>query len=234
MASELDQPITVEFFHDALSAWAFPFSRRLRAFVAKHPNVTVHQRVYPMAQSPEFFSNLFPDPVAAKQEVVMEHWLEAKEIEADERINCELMMERDFPYPYSIPNSLGAKAAEILGGQPAHWDFFDRVQTAHLSECRNIADYEVLTDCAADIGLDSKQWLDLVHGDQAKQMVRNDMLAAQRYGILRNPALVAQQSFQLPGECRSIMGFRISEEALQRWYDDVQRRLKLSYLVLGE
>ncbi len=225
-------PITMEFFHDALSAWAYPFSRRLRRFVEQHPEVTVHQRVYPMAESPDFFSKQFPDPVAAKQEVVMEHWLEAKELEGDERINCELMMEQDFPYPYSIPNALGAKAAELLGGQAAHWDFFDRVQQAHLTECRNIADYEVLADCAQAVGLDENRWRDAVASDQVKQMVRSDMQIAEKYGILRNPALVAQGSFQLPGECRSILGFRITTEALERWYADIQRRLGMGYSVL--
>jgi len=227
-----DRAITVEFFHDALSAWAFPFSRRLRAFVAEHPNVTVHQRVYPMAESPDFFSNLFPDPVAAKQEVVMEHWLEARDIENDERINCDLMMERDFPYPYSIPNALGAKAAELLGGQAAHWDFFDRVQLAHLSECRNIADYEVLAGCAESVGLDKAAWQQAVGSDEVKKMVQADMQVAAGYGILRNPALVADGSFQLPGECRSIMGFHINSDALERWYADVQRRLNLGYGIL--
>ncbi len=225
-------PITIEFFHDALSAWAFPFSRRLRQFVADHPHVTVHQRVYPMAQSPDFFSKLFPDPVAAKQEVVMEHWLEARDIENDERINCDLMMEQDFPYPYSMPNALGAKAAEVLGGQVAHWDFFDRVQLAHLSECRNIADCEVLADCAQLVGLDEQNWREAVSSDQVKQMVQADMQAAQRYGILRNPALVAEGSFQLPGECRSILGVWITTEALERWHDDIQRRLNMGYEVL--
>ena len=231
MAQPEERPITVEFFHDALSAWAFPFSRRLRQFVEHHSSITVIHRVYPMADSPDFFSRLFPDPVAAKREVVMEHWLEAKELEEDERINCALMMERDFPYPYSIPNALGAKAAELLGGQVAHWEFFDRVQTAHLTECRNIADYQVLADCAEQSGLNREQWLEAVKIEQVKAMVEEDMQVAERYGILRNPALVAEGRFQLPGDCRSILGFRITTEALERWYADVQRRLNMGYQV---
>lgn len=35
---------------------------------------------------------------------------------------------------------------------------FDRVQRAHLTECLNIADLEVLRQCAADIGLDVARW----------------------------------------------------------------------------
>lgn len=225
----MNDAITFEFFHDCLSAWCYPFSARLRQFVADHPEVEVVHRSYPMAQSPYFFQKLFPDPVAAKQEVVMEHWAEARDYEQDPRIDCELMMTRDFPYPYSMPNALGAKAAQMQGGQAAHWDFFDRVQKAHLTECRNIADYEVLAGCAADIGLDADQWRHDVAGARARELVAEDMAVAERYGILRNPAIVADGRFQLPGEPKSILGFSISSEALQRFYDDVRRRMMLGY-----
>ncbi|MEC9342020.1 MAG: DsbA family protein [Pseudomonadota bacterium] len=226
------EPVTFEFFHDCLSAWAYPFSQRLRRFVADHPEISVVQRVYPMADSPEFFSRLFPDPVAAKQEVVMEHWGEARDYENDQRIDCELMMTRDFPYPYSIPNARGCKAAELQGGQAAHWDYFDRVQKAHLTDCDNIADYAVLKRCAADIGIDAERWAQDVHSAAVRDLVREDMAVAARYGILRNPAIVADGRFQLPGLPKSILGFTISDAALQRFYDDVQRRLGMGYEVL--
>ena len=221
--------LTFEFFHDCLSAWCYPFSARLREFVADHSEIEVVHRTYPMAQSAEFFTKLFPDPVAAKQEVVMEHWAEARDFEDDQRINCELMMERDFPYPFSTPNARGAKAAELQGGQAAHWAFFDRVQQAHLTDCNNIADYEVLKVCASDIRLDAERWAKDVQTDQVREMVAEDMVVAERYGILRNPAIVANACFQLPGEPKSILGFTISATALQRFYDDVQRRIQLGY-----
>ncbi|MDR7416414.1 MAG: DsbA family protein [Armatimonadota bacterium] len=72
------------------------------------------------------------------------------------RINADLMATRPFDYPYSMPGLKACKAAEFQGGHAAHWDMFDRVQRAHLTECLNIADFEVLRQCAADVGLDEE------------------------------------------------------------------------------
>lgn len=221
--------LTIEFFHDCLSAWCYPASPRLRRLAAAHPEVEVRQRAFPMATSKDLFTSLFASPEAAKQEVVMQHWGEARDYEKDERIQCELMMSRDFPYPYSLPNALGCKAAELQGGHPAHWDFFDRVQKAHLTDCVNIADYEVLAECAREVGLDADRWRREVRSQQVHAMLGEDLKAAEQYGISRNPALVANGRFQLPGEPKSIFGYSIGMQALERWYDDVRRRLSLGY-----
>ena len=221
--------LRLEFFHDCLSCWCYPFSERLRQFVVRHPDVEVVQRVYPMADAPDFFTTVFPDPVTAKREVVLQHWGEARDYERDDRIKCELMMERDFPYPYSIPNSRGCKAAEVVGGQAAHWDFFDRVQRAHLTDCENIGDFDVLKRCAADVGLDVGGWSESFGSEQVAELIREDMAAADRYGVLRNPAVVADARFQLPAEPKSIFGSSISDEALRLFYDDINRRGDLGY-----
>lgn len=221
--------ITIEFFHDCLSAWCYPASPRLRNLVKEHPNINVIQRAFPMATSADLFTHLFDSPEAAKKEVVQDHWAEARDFENDQRINCELMMSRNFPYPYSMPNALGAKAAELLGGQSAHWDFFDRVQQAHLTECNNIADFQVLYDCAHDIGLDADAWQKAVKTKQVHDMLQEDMKVAENYGISRNPALVANGKFHLPGDPKSIFGYSISVDALELWYQDVIRRLEIGY-----
>jgi len=35
-----------------------------------------------------------------------------------------------------------------------HWAYFDKAQEAHLTLCRNVADFDVLVDIAREIGLD--------------------------------------------------------------------------------
>ena len=134
----------------------------------------------PYGVQPPFYT----DKREAKRDVVMVHWADARAFEPDPRIDCELMMTRDFDYPYSLPNQLGAKAAEMQGGQRAHWDFFDRVQRAHLTEARNIADYEVLRECAEEIGLDGERWQHDVFGEHARSLLADDIERAARYGIL--------------------------------------------------
>ena len=119
--AQQDAPIVIEFFHDALSAWCYKASERLRALAAADPQLRVIQRCFPLATEPAFFSRLFPNKQEAKQEVVMVHWADARDFEPDPRIDCEAMMQADFDYPYSLPNLLGAKAAEMQGGQASHW-----------------------------------------------------------------------------------------------------------------
>jgi len=151
--------MTIEFFHDVLSCWCFNASERVRALVAAHPQVTVLHRAWPLGTDRTLFARLFPDPVAAKQEIVLQHWADAVRVEHEHRIRPELMMSRDFEYPYSMPAQRGCKAAEKQAGQQGHWDFFDRAQQAHLSDCENVADPDVLTRCARDVGLEVNDWL---------------------------------------------------------------------------
>ena len=226
-----DPPIQIEFFHDCLSAWCYPASPRIRQLARQYPNIQVIQRAFPMAASASLFAELFDNPQQAKREVVMQHWEEARETEQDRRIQCELMMSRDFPYPHSLPSALGAKAAELQGGQTAHWDYFDRVQQAHLTECRNIADYKILADCAESIGLNKEIWLRDVHSERVHTSLREDMAVAEKYGISRNPALVANGRFHFPGIPKSIFGYSIGEAALELWRQDILRRLKIGYQI---
>ena len=229
-----DATMTIEFFHDCLSAWCYKLSERLHAFVAAHPDVRVLQRSFPLAVSPDVLrSKLYSDPREAKRDVVMVHWADARDFEPDPRINCELMMTRDFDYPWSMPNQLGGQAAAMQGGHEAHWAFFDRVQKAHLTEARNIADYDVLADCAGEVGLDVARWRTDVAGTHARDLVARDVALAQRYGILRIPALVADGAHVLPGIPKSTLGYCIKEDALEIFYDDVKRRRLLGYVVPG-
>lgn len=215
--------LQIEFFHDVLSCWCFHASERLRALVAAHPGIEVTHRGWPLGTDPSLFRRLFPDMQAAKQEILMEHWMDAVKVENDDRIKPELMMSRDFDYPWSMPSQRGCRAAEMQRGQAGHWDFFDRAQRAHLTDCDNVADLEVLTRCARDVGLDVNQWLrDVEHAERDIEIGR-DLGIAHSYGIVRVPLLVANGRSQLHGEPWSTFGYRISGERLERWYQDLQR-----------
>ncbi|MGE0521091.1 MAG: DsbA family protein [Candidatus Binatia bacterium] len=217
--------ISIEFFHDAMSCWCYPVSPRLRNLVREHPEVEVVQRSFAIFRSRELMLKVFPSREAAKKEICMVHWWQARELEKDDRIQCEKMMAQPFDYPYSMPNLLGGKAAELQGGQAAHWDYFDRVQHAHLTECRNIAETDVLRDCARDIGLDVDRWQKDFESPQAQQAVDADLARLKQYGIGRTPALVANGRYQCLGYPKSIYGATISTEHLEIFYNDVRREL---------
>ena len=216
-------PVRIEFFHDVLSCWCFNASERLRIFAATHLEIEVVHRAWPLGTDRTLFARLFPDPKAAKQEIVMQHWGDAVRVEHEHRIRPEVMMSRDFDYPFSMPAQRGCKAAEKQAGQQGHWDYFDRAQKAHLSDCENVADADVLTRCARDVGLDVNQWLRDFKDSQRDIEIGMDLGLAKAYGVVRVPILIANGRAQLHGEAWSTFGYRITADRLDTWYADLTR-----------
>jgi len=122
---------------------------------------------------------------------ILQHWKAANMNDDEHRINAELMEQRDFDYPYSTPALLACKAAELQGGQAMHWNYFDKVQEAHLTLCRNIADFDVLTDIARELSLDVEKFSADLRGEQVKYLLRLDIDRALELGVEATPTLVA-------------------------------------------
>ena len=221
------QPITIEFFHDVMSCWCFHASERMRALVAEHPEIEVVHRSWPLATDPSLMTKIFPSADAAREEICGEHWKDSHDIETDPRINYQLMLTRSFDYPYSMPSQRGCKAAQRQGGHSAHWDFFDRAQRAHLTECVNTADKQVLEMCAEQIGLDMNQFRSDWADPEIDKEIFADVAIATDYGILRAPTLVAEGKIQCHGETWSTFGHRITKERLDVFYGDIQLGRKL-------
>lgn len=227
MAEPQARPITVEFFHDVMSCWCFHTSERMRELVKLHPEIEVIHRSWPLATDPSLMTKIFPSADAAREEICGQHWKDSHDVENDPRINYTLMLTRTFDYPYSMPSQRGCKAAQRQGGQAAHWDYFDRAQKAHLTECINTADYEVLERCADEVGLDTiqfrKDWNDPTIEDE----IYEDMAIANAYGLVRAPTLVAEGKVQCHGEQWSTFGHRITMERLETWVGDIQLARRL-------
>lgn len=224
MATTNSTTIRVEFFHDVMSCWCFHASERLRALVADQPDIEVIHRSWPLATDPSLLGKLFPSMEAAREEICGEHWKDSHDVENDPRINYQLMLTRSFDYPYSMPSQRGCKAAQKQGGHQAHWDYFDRAQKAHLTECIDTADPQVLAQCAADVGLDVDQWRADFEDTAARDAeIFADVEIAKGYGILRAPTLVADGKHQCHGECWSTFGHRITTERLQMFFEDIRR-----------
>ncbi len=110
-----------------------------------------------------------------------------------------------------MPGLPACKAAEFQGGQPAHWEMFDRVQRAHLT-----ADFEVLRACAADVGLDVGRWERDFRSREVAEAVEGDLARARSYGITGVPTLVAKGRFALVGAQ--------PYERLEAWLEAVRAR----------
>lgn len=141
---------------------------------------------------------MFGDKIHAKEEI-LSHWRAANNNDDEHRINAALMATRDYEYPYSMPGLIACKAAEILAGSKGHWDYFDRVQKAHLTECRNIIDREVLISCAKEISLDTSKFEALLDDASTARAVQKDIDLAEQSGINSVPTLIINNEWLVSG-----------------------------------
>ena len=215
---EAEQKIQIEFFHDVLCAWCYAISPRVRRLAKEYPVQVVH-RCFALAPTPEAIVEIFGSKEEGKREI-LDHWRMANLNDDEHRINAELMEKRDFDYPYSIPGLLACKAAEIVGGQNAHWDVFDRIQKAHLTECRNITDFEVLLRCVEDAGLDIEAWQNAFIDGKTFDMILLDLERAYEYEVTGVPTLVANGKYKLVGAQKY--------ETIKKWLEKIIQRELIS------
>lgn len=129
----------------------------------------------------------------------MTHWAASKRLPGGEAINPELMASRPFPYPYSMPALRGVKAAEFQGGLTAHARMYDRLQRAHLVECRNVAEAQTIYECAQEIGLDMARFRTDFESPRSEAAVLADRDQAHRLGISGTPTVVFNDKWVLSG-----------------------------------
>lgn len=192
------ESIKIESFHDVLCAWCYAFSPRLRRLVWEHLDTEIVHRAFALAPDPVAIARMFGDKGEGKRQI-LSHWRAANMNDDEHRIRADLMATRDFDYPHSMPGLLGCKAAEFQRGQAGHWDYFDRVQQAHVTECVDIADDDVLERCAQDVGLDVARFRRDVGSRVACEGVEADMEIAARYGVTSTPSIVVNEGHLLSG-----------------------------------
>ena len=103
------------------------------------------------------------------------------------------------PGPFGINSRLalaGEKVAERLGGGAA---FHDAVMSAYWSEARDISDRAVLSDCAAQAGLERSAFLAALDDPTYDRMVQADVDLARAYGLNGVPAMVFNDKYLVSG-----------------------------------
>jgi predicted DsbA family dithiol-disulfide isomerase len=190
--------VRIEFFHDVLCAWCFAISPRLRKLVNEFPNVEVTHRSFALAPTENSIEKMFGSKEAGKSEI-LKHWQAANRNDDVHRICTDEMACKPFDYPHSMPGLKACKAAELQGGQPAHWDMFDRIQKAHLTEAKNIADFDVLLECAMDVELDKDHFVKDYHSEKVKQAIDEDSLRARLAGVHAVPTLIVNKEQVITG-----------------------------------
>jgi len=129
----------------------------MRRLVKEHPEIRVIHRAFALAPTPEALINMFGSKERAKKRysTIGEQRISTM---TNIEIGLTLWKTSHLIIHTRCQGLVACKAAERQGGQQAHWDMFDRIQRAHLTEAQNIADYNVLKQCAIDVGLDVERW----------------------------------------------------------------------------
>ncbi|MBS2213972.1 DsbA family protein [Carboxylicivirga mesophila] len=198
MKTETPTKVTIEFYHDVLCAWCFALSPRVRQLAENHPEIEIIHRSFALSPNKERITQVFGSKEEGKRQII-QHWKAANANDDQHRINAELMVQKTFDYPYSMPALMACKAAEFQGGEQAHWDYFDAVQKAHLSECRNINDPAVLIDVAQSLHLDIDRFKRDFESKRAQEAVEVDMESVHKYGVNSVPTLIINQSYKVSG-----------------------------------
>ena len=192
--------LTLVFFHDVVCGWCSNISPRLHA-MAEEFDLDIRHRTFVLQANRDEMIARFGSMANAKTEI-LGHWEACKAAsDTPHAFNIEGMRAARFEYPCGLPGALACKAAEMQGGQKAHWRMFDAIQTAHLSKARNIADGDVLSAIAAETGLDSRRFSEAMSAASTRSLVERDRDSARRLQVRSVPTIIVRET-----GCRLVNG----------------------------
>lgn len=185
--------LTLDFYHDVVCGWCYNLSPRLRKLQSEY-NLDIRHHTYILQENRSEMIAVFGSMAQAK-ETILGHWAHCKRASDDPAlVNIDGMRKASFEYPYGLPGALACKAAEEQGGQEAHWAIFDAIQFAHMTKARNIADFEVLADCAAQVGLNVQQFRKSLKDEDIRLQVEADRYKGRQLNVRSVPTVIVQET----------------------------------------
>ncbi|TLP44211.1 disulfide bond formation protein DsbA [Cohaesibacter sp. CAU 1516] len=185
--------LTIDFFHDVVCCWCFNISSRMRSLAAEF-DLTVQHKTFVLQASRAEMAQRWGSPEKAR-ETILGHWSVCRNVsDQPDQVDIEAMRSAPFDYPHGMTAALGCKAAERLGGQTAHWDMFDRLQRAHLSEARNIADPDTVIQAARTLELDIPAFIGQLEDPSTLKAVEADRQQARRLQVQSVPTLIVRET----------------------------------------
>lgn len=185
--------LTLDFFHDVVCCWCFNISSRMRKLASEF-DLEIRHRTFVLQASRAEMAARWGTPEAAR-ETILGHWAVCREAsDRPELVDIDAMRAAPFDYPHGKIAALGCKAAERLGGQAAHWDMFDRLQRAHLTEARNIADPEVVLQAARELGFEAGAFAEVFDDPTTATAVEADRHYARVLQVRSVPTLIVRET----------------------------------------
>lgn len=185
--------LTIDFFHDVVCCWCFNISSRMRS-LADEFDLDIRHRTFVLQASRAEMAARWGNPEDAR-ETILGHWAVCRQVsDQPERVNIDGMRAGPFDYPHGMIAALGCKAAERLRGQGAHWDMFDRLQRAHLTETRNIADPKVVLHAARELGFEAAAFAEIFDDPATLRDVEADRQHARSLQVRSIPTLIVRET----------------------------------------
>ena len=185
--------LTVDFFHDTVCCWCFNISSRMRG-LAEEFDLDMRHRTFVLQASRAEMAARWGTPEQAR-ETILGHWQACREVsDRPMLVDIDAMRAAPFDYPHGMTAALGCKAAERIGGQAAHWDMFDHLQRAHLSEARNIADPKTILAVARDLGLEGDAFRAAFDDPTTARAVDADRQKARALQVRAVPTLIVRET----------------------------------------
>jgi predicted DsbA family dithiol-disulfide isomerase len=185
--------LTVDFFHDVVCCWCFNISSRMRGLAAEF-DLDIRHHTFVLQASRAEMASRWGTPRDAR-ETILGHWAVCRQVsDQPERVDIDAMRAAPFDYPHGLTAALGCKAAERLGGQAAHWDMFDRLQRAHLSEARNVADPATVLHAARELGFEAAAFAEVFDDPGTRLAVEADRQHARVLQVRSIPTLIVRDT----------------------------------------
>lgn len=185
--------LTIDFFHDTVCCWCYNISARMRGLATEF-DLDIRHRTFVLQASKQEMAERWGHPGQAKA-TILGHWKTCRRTsDRPDMVNIDAMARAPFDYPHGMEAALACKAAQEVAGQAGHWDMFDRIQRAHLSEAQNIADPAVLARLAGKAGFDPIRIARLMRDPAIAIAVEADRQRARRMQVHAIPALIVRET----------------------------------------
>lgn len=185
--------LTIDFFHDAVCCWCFNISSRMRDLAAGF-DLDIQHYTFVLQASRAEMAARWGTPKDAR-ETILGHWAVCGQVsDRPELVDIDAMRVAPFDYPHGMTAALGCKAAERIGGQAGHWDMFDLLQRAHLTEARDIADPATVRHAARELGFEAAAFTGVFDDPATAQTVEADRQHARALQVHSVPTLIVRET----------------------------------------
>ncbi|HEY7749213.1 MAG TPA: DsbA family oxidoreductase [Aestuariivirgaceae bacterium] len=200
-------PISIDVISDVVCPWCFIGKRRLEKAVAAMSSTPLIVRWRPFQLDPTV-----PEEGMSRQEYLNRKFGAERVSEIHKPVMAAGAMEGiDFHFDKieRSPNTIAAhRLIQLAHSRDLEEAMVERLFRLYFLEGKDIGDRAVLTNAAADIGLDVKAATSFLESNAAEEDVRNEIETARRIGVTGVPTFIVGNRYAVIGaqEPRYIAG----------------------------